>query len=345
MRSRRRANRSTLPALPQICAAPGEHLAHADIAALNLMCAAGLPGAENLNVPKLLDWLDEAARKVDLETRRHWYRFVASPDNYRHSPGYFCCYFLLQILQEDLGVKYNPARAADTEFQNPKCLNPDFRDSRDLFIHGIIDGPGGTCASMPVIYVAVGRRLGYPLKLAESRAHLFFRWDDPQGQRLGFAERFNVEGAGSGIASYPDDYYRTWPEPWTAAEQASDVYLKSLSPREELAAFLSTRGECLYDNGRMDEAIQAYRWACGLAPKDPRYRWRLGQIIWQLQRNVFEINEVLAMNRQARLLAMQRTTGRFCGAAARSSPPPHGDYCQCFHCQQAWSKSSKAMSP
>lgn len=112
LRVRRRENRSTLPALPQICAAPGEHLAHADIAALNLMCAAGLPGAENLNVPKLLDWLDEAARKVDLETRRHWYRFVASPDNYRHSPGYFCCYFLLQILQEDLGVKYNPARAA-----------------------------------------------------------------------------------------------------------------------------------------------------------------------------------------------------------------------------------------
>ena len=42
-----------------------------------------------------------------------------------------------------------------------------FNDSRVAFIHGMIptagqttaDTPGGTCASMPVMYVAVGRRL------------------------------------------------------------------------------------------------------------------------------------------------------------------------------------------
>jgi hypothetical protein len=191
-----------------------------DVAALNLRCAQGLPGAEELDEGRMLNWLDQAARIVEFETRRHWYRFTESPDSYNTSAAYFCCYFLLQTLQEDLGVRYNPARIRDRRFQDPKCFDPDFRDSRDLFIHGIIAGAGGTCASMPVMYVAVGRRLGYPLKLVQTRGHLFMRWDDPQGKCFGFPETFNVEGAGDGIASYHDDHYKAWPEPWTEIDAA-----------------------------------------------------------------------------------------------------------------------------
>ncbi len=98
-----------IPALSELCNSPDEFFGRLDIGALNLICAAGLPGAENLDVARMLDWLDEAARQVDLETRRHWYRFIDSPATYYNSPGYFCCYFLLQVLQEDFGVKYNPA--------------------------------------------------------------------------------------------------------------------------------------------------------------------------------------------------------------------------------------------
>ena len=76
----------------------------------------------------------------------------------------------------------------------PKVHRPGLQGFARLFIHGIIDGPGGTCASMPVLYVAVGRRLGYPLKLVEARGHLLLRWDDPLGQRLGTPDVFNVEG-------------------------------------------------------------------------------------------------------------------------------------------------------
>src|SRR5581483_2672068 len=97
------------PTLEQVCKAPDKFFARLDIGPLNLLCAAGLPGAEGLAIGRVLDWLDDAAASVDLETRRHWYRFVASPDTYNNSPGYFCCYFLLQVLQEDFGVRYNPA--------------------------------------------------------------------------------------------------------------------------------------------------------------------------------------------------------------------------------------------
>ena len=72
---------------------------------------------------------------------------------------------------------------------------------------------------MPVLYVAVGRRRGYPLKLVEAPTHLFFRWEDPDGERFNVPEVFNVEGTGHGISFHPDDYYRIWPREWTACRE------------------------------------------------------------------------------------------------------------------------------
>ena len=63
---------------------------------------------------------------------------------------------------------------------------------------------------MPVLYVAVGRRLGYPLKLATTKGHLFARWDGLDHSYPAWRERFNIEGT-HGFSSYPDDYYKTWP--------------------------------------------------------------------------------------------------------------------------------------
>jgi hypothetical protein len=355
MKGNRRKSRSARtpavtprPTFEQLCASPEVFVGALDIATLNLLCAGGLPGAEAIDIGETLAWVDKAARQVDLDTRRHWYRFIDSPQTYNNSPGFFCCYFLLQVLQEDFGVKYNAARVRDPTFQDPKCIDPDFRDSRDLFIHGVINGPGGTCASMPVVYVAVGRRLGYPLKLVEGRGHLFFRWDDPLGKRLGTAECFNVEGAGYGIHSYPDEHYRTWPEPWTAAETASGCYLKSLGPAAEFAAFLSTRGECLADNGRLAEAIQAYRVICTLFPNDERYRWRLGSLVWKSQRTIMEINEQIAFSRMARERAARQGLPHPLGLGPQrsiSKSPGHLPNCMCPACQQTNGMAGHAFGP
>ena len=329
--------RLALPSIAQVCAAPEDFLDKLDVAAINLMCAGGLPGAEKLDIDKLFDWLDNAARQVDLETRRHWYRFLASPSTYNNSAGYFCCYFLLQVLQEDFGVKYNPERAVDPTWQDQK-LEPNFNDSRDLFIHGIIDGDGGTCGSIPVVYVAVGRRLGYPLKLVEARGHLFIRWDDPSGEHRGVPERFNVDGAGPGIASHPDDYYHTWPVAWTVAEKQANCYLRSLTPKEELAAFMATRAACLEDIGRFDEAAQAYRWACGLVPHDGRPRGSLNRMLFkqldgeQLYQYVTAINR---QNREQRDQIMALASGQQVPLGARSLGfRGHHPHCGCLQCQE-----------
>jgi hypothetical protein len=160
----------------------------------------------------------------------------------------------------------------DPTFQDPHSVNPDFRDSRDLFIHGIVNGPGGTCSSMPVLYTAVARRLGFPVYLVEAKNHSYCRWDG-QGQR------FNIEGSGRGFGMYPDSHYDEWPLPLTDFDRTNGAYGKCLTPREELAGFLTTRGHCLLDNGRRDEAIECFRWSVDLAPHDKRYQAQFDSIL------------------------------------------------------------------
>jgi len=131
-----------------------EQLAGVDIAEMNLLCATGLPGAEDLDIDQRLAALDRWAARVKHETDRHLYRFAQNPGNYENSEGYFRMLMLVTVLQQDFGVHYNKERIRDV----------DFRRSQDLFIHGMIgDDNGGTCVSMPAIYTAVARRLGYPV--------------------------------------------------------------------------------------------------------------------------------------------------------------------------------------
>lgn len=118
---------------------------------------------------------------------------------------------------------------------------------------------------MPVLYIAIGRRLGYPLKLATTKAHLFLRWEDQR-------ERFDLEATGKGMNRYNDEHFKQWPFPVSDEEIRTEGYLKSLTPAEELAVFLSLRGNCLKENGRLAEAASCYASAVRLAPRSNAYR-------------------------------------------------------------------------
>jgi hypothetical protein len=249
-----------------------ELLADVDIARVNLLCATGLPGAEHLDIDHALATLDQWARRVRFETERHLYR-VTDPRysaHYRHSEAYFRAELLLQVLQQDLGVKYDMTVADNFAFD----------DSRVAFIHGMIPGPaqaivdtsGGTCASMPVMYVAVGRRLGYPLRLVTTNSHIFVRWDGHGHPNPAWRERFNIEGSGEGFHSFDDDYYLTWPVPITEHEARVNGHLVSLTPMQELAEFLSARGHCAMDNGQYAFAARCYENAYRYDTRRPAYR-------------------------------------------------------------------------
>ena len=237
-------------------------MAQHDIGRLNLLCAQGLPG-EYKSLESELQTLDRWSEAVRKETDKHMPRFRAHPEKFKGSEGYFRMLVLLTVLQQDLGIAYNPERDASPE--SPESGQAFFANSTDLFIHGLIDKRLGTCSSMPVLYVAVGRRLGYPLKLVTAKSHLFARWDAGDGKQ------FNIEDTNRGLVCHEDNYYKTWPRPISEAELATGQFLKSLAPPEELGVFLQIRGICLQVNGRYSEAKAAFDRAVELVPNSELY--------------------------------------------------------------------------
>jgi hypothetical protein len=240
----------SLPSLGDLAMMPSKQLEQQDLALLNLRCAEGLPGSEKLEVDECLATLDRWASRVRYETDRHLYKYRQNPQEFNNSEGYYRMMMLITVLQQDFKVHYNPDRIRDV----------DFRRSQDLFIHGMVGSDnGGTCVSMPVLYAAIARRLGYPVCLVTAKEHVFCRWDKGR-------ERFNIEATAQGMSNFDDAYYMTWPKPISEAEVKSGEYLKSLSVAESLATFLAARGHCLEDNGSVALARVSYAQAAALSP-------------------------------------------------------------------------------
>jgi hypothetical protein len=275
--------------LKEMLALEPRKLEGVDVALMNLLCADGLPGSEGLRIDTCLQTLDQWARRVDSETRRHLYRLQRDPSEFNNSEAYFRVLMLITVLQQDFKVHYNPARISSPESPEPAAAF--FADSRDLFLHGIVGARAmGTCISMPVFYVAVGRRLGYPMKLVTARDHLFARWESRDGK-----ERFNIEGTNQGLSTPDDDYYKKWPYPVTDEEIRSGWYLKSLTPSEELAIFLQTRGHCLRVAGFFGEAKAAYQQAQARTPSRPENQVFLASMDRAMAPRTFSHAELDAM--------------------------------------------------
>jgi hypothetical protein len=215
--------------------------------------------------------LDEHARAVREFTEARLIAFRRDPGKYKDSVEYFRALCLVTHLQRDRGLRYNPKKIpAEVAL-----------DTADSFIHGALLGEGGTCASMPVVYAAVGRRLGYPIKLVSARAgeygHLFARWDGPDGVR------FNIEATAQGLSTHPDDYYRTGVYATTARLERAGTLLRSQTPRMELSGFLAERGMRLLDFDLTRAAVEGLVWAHALNPENDVLAGVIGEVVrrWQ----------------------------------------------------------------
>ena len=203
-------------------------------------------------------------------TRRNAGRIRADPADYDGSEAVYRMVMLVTVVQADFGVTY------DADAVERKT----FASSGEGFIHSLLSprtaDRRGTCANLPVLYAAVARRLGYPLYLACAKGHLFCRWHDA---RTG--ERFNVEGSGRGMSNYGDEHYMAWPHPIDPVDVRSGLFLKDLTPAQELACFLTTRGHVLLDRHPRHtlEAITAYAHAHWLDPTDPHHmQWLMAAV-------------------------------------------------------------------
>jgi hypothetical protein len=259
------AENATQPAtLAELVALKPENLAAFDIGVMNMLCAEGVTGAEDMKIADYQATLDQWAQRVKSETDRNFHRFREDPAFFYNSESFYKMVMMAVVVYEDFGIRYNPKWI--TPPSETRADDHFFADSRDVFIHGMV-GPQhmGTCSSMPVFYIALGRRLGYPLKLVTTKQHLFMRWESP-------TERFNMDATGKGIDRYDDEYYKKWPFPITEREIQEEGYLKSLSPSEELSVFLAIRAACLKENGFYADAGVAFQAAYQYAPN-----WKANQ--------------------------------------------------------------------
>jgi hypothetical protein len=239
----------------ELCSRSDPQLAGRDLIETNLACALDLLGGEGIDVPAYQRQVDGYAQQVGDYTVRMLPRYDRNPDGYGSSRNQFKILALVTVLQRDLGIGYRE--------ELKTCSDEAFYiNAEHLFVHGILAGKGGSCPSLPVLYLAVGRRLGYPLKLVSGVRHLFARWDEPGG------ERFNIECTCNGFISHPDEDYLTWPEVTTPERAKLHGAFRSLTPRQELAHFMSLRGACLLENGRYAESVMAYGSAHELDPED-----------------------------------------------------------------------------
>ncbi|MGL4554317.1 MAG: hypothetical protein ACRC33_24405 [Gemmataceae bacterium] len=181
---------------------------------------------------------------------------------------------LVKVLQTHFGVRYNEAKIPEDVPLG----------AADTFLHGALLGDGGTCASLPVVYAAVGRRVGYPLKLVSTSTatagHLFVRWDEPLG------ERFNFEANNTSSDSPTDDFFRNHPQGALSPERERlGLYLLSQTPRHELSEFLAERGMCLIECRDLRRATNAFTWAWAMMPANVLLRNRMKTTMreWRMQ--------------------------------------------------------------
>jgi hypothetical protein len=252
---------------------PEEELGQLDIAETHLACAAGLPGAEAIDYRRCITRINELTESVRSFTD-HCLR------NRGVEPGETEAQTRMRILATCLwqgeGIRYNPAKIAS---------NATF-ELADKYLHGALFGEGGTCATLPVLYTAIGRRLGYPLKLARGWSpkaeHLFCRWDAEGG------ERFNVEVNNTGVCFPDDEHYREHGlDPY---REKVGRYLQSLTPKEELAGFLRERAFLWRDAGNLRWCVGTLGWSAAQVPHMAiaRDTLRANQDLWFKEQQVIQ---------------------------------------------------------
>ncbi len=222
-----------------------------------------MPNCDESAFPDYLALLDRIAAAVKQQTVRSWRLFKLKPQTFNHSENVYRVLTMEHVFRTQFGIKYDPV-VRDLTANNKPWMSD---DSSELFIHGLLSSKRtGTCSSLPTFAIAVGRRLGYPLKLILVPNHTLYRWDDGK-------EIFNLQPHEAGGDVKPDEFFHTWPRKWTendfAMNERTKVWLHSYTPKREVSKFLCNRALMLRDFKRWKEAMQAIEAAGRFDPGNP----------------------------------------------------------------------------
>ena len=106
----------------------------------------------------------------------------------------------------------------------------------------------GNCISMPMLFLALGEKIGLDVTLATAPLHVFVKWKETETGKT-----WNLETT-SGAGFTRDEHYREL-LPMTDDAVANGVYLRTLSRKEALGVMASAVLDDLLRKGRYREAI------------------------------------------------------------------------------------------
>ena len=173
-----------------------EELRTVDPLVMNLVVAKGIPCFADLDIAHYVRLADEWADDIRRRLPAAEVHFRQNPAGWKNDIRFFRLGMVCWYVDEVLGITY-PDELANAEDRL-------YADAMNIFLNGLMDRRRGSCASMPVLHVALGWRLGWPVSLACANDHLFCRYDDGEVTHNIEATTF---GRG-GFRSHPDDYYR-----------------------------------------------------------------------------------------------------------------------------------------
>lgn len=151
--------------------------------------------------------------------------------------------------------RYDPdsvIRALNTFFYQIEGFRYDFSKqafskTENYYLTGVLDTRQGTCFNLPMLYMAVAQRLGYPVYPVTAPDHVFLRFVSPD------LKEPNIEATAGGGYSPDEDYIERLHI--SAKGLKSGAYLKTLTYRQYLAFLLETNAIALGQRGQIDRAI------------------------------------------------------------------------------------------
>ena len=182
-------------AAEQLLGLSNVELGEIDPVVMNLVVARGIPSLANLDIGHYVRLADQWAAEIRGYLPEFEAAFCRNPRAWRNDLDLCRLVTIARFVGEALRIDYRE--------DQKNLAGVWYTDPTDLFLNGVMDNRQGTCANMALLWVVLGRRLGWPVSLACVGPHKICRYDDGR-------KAFNIEATfvnGSDWCSPPDRHY------------------------------------------------------------------------------------------------------------------------------------------
>jgi hypothetical protein len=200
-----------------------------DLALANWLIVADIPQFADLTREAYFARLDAMTEQV-LQEMARVRKIALSRGKKLDDPDTRCGIFCNAVIK--LGLAYaEEYRQHDLSRHQEQALHG---DANKTFLAGLLRTRSGSCVSMPLIYLVIGQRLGFPVHLVAIGRHYFIRWEEP-------GYRMNIETTAVDKVWVTDDDSAYLQEEGLTREQLKGSDLRNLTNREVVGQLFFTR--------------------------------------------------------------------------------------------------------